>query len=174
MILLSNHLINLKQFNSLSDITLRINRAHIKTLQELERLVSVPYDIFLDYPKGRSKPPKPVLHMPDAIELMQKNKNIKHFAVSNIETSSEVGMITSALPEHVSFVPKIETWQGVVNLDNILKNNPIKHIMLDAEDLYTSVNNDQELFLYLKDRTRKTCSDNNVIALELYGVVFNG
>ena len=44
--------------------------------------------------------------------------------------------------------------------------------MLDAEDLYTNVYNDQEMFLYLKDRARQTCKNNNVAMLELNGVVF--
>tara|TARA_R100001079_G_C4359031_1_gene114234 strand:+ start:45 stop:569 length:525 start_codon:yes stop_codon:yes gene_type:complete len=174
MILISNHLTQLPQFKNLKNIVVRINMAHVKDREQLEQFVDVPYDVFLDYPKGRTKPPTPSLHIPDALEIMNKYKNIKYFAVSNIETDSETKMIVSTLPKHVSFIPKIETWKGVVNLDGILKNNPIKYIMLDSEDLYTSVCNDQELFLYLKDRARKTCAKNEVCCMELYGVVFHG
>ena len=174
MILISNHLTQLPQFKNLENIVVRINMAHVKNKEQLQQFVDVPYDVFLDYPKGRTKPPKPVLHIPDALEIMSRNKNIKYFAVSNIETNSETKMIVSTLPEHVSFIPKIETWQGVINLDHILKNNPINNIMLDSEDLYTSVNNDQEMFLYLKNRVRKVCLSNNTKCLELHGVVFHG
>ena len=174
MILISNHLTQLPQFKNLKNVVVRINMAHVKDKQQLEEFVDVPYDVFLAYPKGRTKPPTPSLHIPDALEIMNKYKNIKYFAVSNIETDSETKMIVSTLPSHVGFIPKIETWKGVVNLDGILKNNPINYIMLDSEDLYTSVCNDQEMFLYLKDRARKTCNNNSVCCLELYGVVFHG
>ena len=94
--------------------------------------------------------------------------------MSNIQTNSETEMIINTLPKHVSFVPKIETWMGVIKLDKILKNNPIKYIMLDSEDLYTSVYNDQEMFLYLKERAGQICANNQTTMLELYGVVFSG
>ena len=174
MILISNQLTQLSQFKYLENIVVRINMAHVKNKEQLQQFIDVTYDVFLDYPKGRTKPPTPSLHIPDALEIMKKNKNIKYFAVSNIETDSETKMIISALPKHVSFIPKIETWKGIINLDYILKNNPINHIMLDSEDLYTSVGNDQEMFLYLKDRARKTCTSNNTKCLELHGVVFHG
>jgi hypothetical protein len=174
MILISNHLTQLQEFKNLNDVVIRINMAHVKDTEELEKFVNVPYDVFLDYPKGRTKPPTPSLHIPDALKIMNKYNNVKYFAVSNIETDSESKMIISTLPNRVSFIPKIETWKGIVNLDNILKNNPINHIMLDSEDLYTSVSNDQEMFLYLKNRARKVCLKNKVKILELYGVVFNG
>ena len=172
MILISNHLTQLSQFKKLKDIVIRINMAHVKNEDELKKFVDVPYDVFLDYPKGRTKPPTPSLHIPQALQAMEKYKNIKYFAVSNIQTNSEISMIIDTIPNHVSFVPKIETWMGVIKLDKILKNNPIKYIMLDAEDLYTNVYNDQEMFLYLKDRARQTCKNNNVAMLELNGVVF--
>ena len=172
MILISNHLTGMSQFKTLKDVVIRINMAHVKDQYELEKYLKVPHDIFLDYPKGRTKPPIPTLHIPDALNAMQQYKNIKYFAVSNIQTNSETQMIIDTIPKHVSFVPKIETWKGVVNLDTILKNNPIKYIMLDAEDLYTNVLNDQELFLYLKNRAREVCKNNNVNILELNGVIF--
>ena len=46
--------------------------------------------------------------------------------------------------------------------------------MLDAEDLYTDVNNDTELYLQLKERVKNTCKTYNVELLELYGVIFKG
>ena len=78
------------------------------------------------------------------------------------------------LPNEVSFVPKIETLRGVLNLNNLFDTGKIKHIMLDSEDLYTDIGNDVELFLNLKDRVRKSCEKYNVELLELYGVIFKG
>ena len=83
-------------------------------------------------------------------------------------------MITSCLPKHVSFVPKIETLDGVLNLKSIFDTGCVKHIMLDAEDLYTNVKNDIKLYLQLKERVKKTCKQYEVELLELYGVIFNG
>ena len=58
MILLSNHLLTLPEFKNVKDVVVRINMAHVKDVSESSRFVNVDYDIFLDYPKGRSKPPK--------------------------------------------------------------------------------------------------------------------
>ncbi len=172
MILLSNHLLTLPEFRDIKNVVVRINMAHVKDRTQLEKFVDVDYDIFLDYPKGRTKPPVPTLHVPDALEMISKYENIKYFAVSNIETPSEVKMISSCLPEHVSFVPKIETLDGVINLKSIFETGFVKHIMLDSEDLYTNVRNDQELYIQLKRRAKTTCNKFNVELLELYGVIF--
>ena len=172
MILLSNHLLILPEFRDIKNVVVRINMAHVKDRTQLEKFVDVDYDIFLDYPKGRTKPPVPTLHVPDALEMISKYENIKYFAVSNIETPSEVKMISSCLPEHVSFVPKIETLDGVINLKSIFETGFVKHIMLDSEDLYTNVRNDQELYIQLKRRAKTICNKFNVELLELYGVIF--
>ena len=172
MILISNHLVDLPEFKKLENITIRINMAHVKNKQELDVLLKSDYDIFLDYPKGRSKPPTPTLHVSDALEAMAKYPNIKYFAVSNIETPSEVNMINNCIPDTVNFVPKIETLNGVLNLASILETGHVKHIMLDTEDLYTDVKNDIELYLQLKDRSIKVCREFGVGVLELHGVVF--
>jgi pyruvate kinase len=174
MLLISNHLLSLQEFKDVKDVVIRINMAHVKDKSQLDTFLSTKHDIFLDYPKGRSKPPTPTLHISDALEAMAKYKNIKYFAVSNIETSSEVNMIASILPKHVSFCPKIETVKGVIGLEEIFKTGYVRHIMLDAEDLYTDVQNDVNLFLQLKERVKKTCADYNVKCLELYGVIFKG
>ena len=59
MILISNHLTGMSQFKTLKDVVIRINMAHVKDQYELEKYLKVPHDIFLDYPKGRTKPPLP-------------------------------------------------------------------------------------------------------------------
>ena len=173
MLLISNHLTQLEQFKKLKNVVIRINMAHVKDSKQLEEFVNVPYDIFLDYPKGRSKPPLPSSNLDEAIEFTRKYDNIKYFATSNIEEIAEVNLICEILPEGVSFIPKIETLKGVLNLSKLFDTGKIKHIMLDSEDLYTNIQNDVELFINLKERVRKVCKDYKVKCLEVYGVVFN-
>ena len=172
MILLSNHLLTLPEFKNIEDVIVRINMAHVKDIKELYRFVKVDYDIFLDYPKGRTKPPVPILDINDALEVMSQYKNIKYFASSNIEEVSEVDIICDIIPDTVSFVPKIETLQGVLNLEKIFEGGRVKHIMLDTEDLYTNIENDVPLYTYLIDRVKKMCGEHNIKLLELYGVIF--
>ena len=81
-------------------------------------------------------------------------------------------MICDILHEGVYFVPKIETLKGVLNLKKLFETNHIKHIMLDSEDLYTDINNDVQLYLYLKDRVKEVCEEYKIELLELYGVIF--
>jgi len=174
MILLSNHLLTLDEFKNVDNVVIRINMAHVKDVNELKRFVNTDYDIFLDYPKGRTKPPIPTLSFTEAIDAMKKHSNIKYFATSNIEEVSEVNLICEMLPRGVSFVPKIETLKGVLNLNKLFDTGKINYIMLDSEDLYTDIRNDVELFITLKDRTKRICEKYSVKLLELYGVVFNG
>ena len=173
MLLISNHLTQLKQFKDLKDIVIRINMAHVKDIKELKKFVDIPHDIFLDYPKGRTKPPTPSLSLTEAIDFTKNHSNIKYFATSNIEEVSEVNLICEMLPPGVSFVPKIETLKGVLNLNKLFDTGKIQHIMLDSEDLYTDISNDVELFVSLKDRVRRICNSYNIGLLELYGVIFN-
>jgi hypothetical protein len=174
MILLSNHLLTLQEFEKVEGVVIRINMAHVKDISELKKFLKIDYDIFLDYPKGRTKPPIPTLNINDALKVMNQYKNIKYFALSNIEDVSEVNMICDIIPSHVQFVPKIETLNGVLNLNDLLKTNRIKHIMLDSEDLYTDIKNDVSLYTYLIDRVKKTCKKHKIELLQLYGVIFNG
>ena len=79
---------------------------------------------------------------------------------------------TSIQEMTLSFVPKIETLKGVLNLEKIFQTKLINHIMLDTEDLYTDVENDVQLYTYLIDRVKNSCYKYNIQLLELYGVVF--
>ena len=169
MILISNHLLTLPEFEKVEDVVIRINMAHVKDMKQLKEFLDRDYDIFLDYPKGRSKPPVPSLSFKDSLNVLSKYDNIKYFATSNIEEVAEVNLICDLLPEHTSFVP-IQSL--VLNLDRLFDTGKIKHIMLDSEDLYTDVSNDVELFISLKDRVKRICDEYDVELLQLYGVVF--
>ena len=130
------------------------------------------YDIFLDYPEGRTKPPLPTLTLPQAFQAINAYKSIKHFAVSNMETADDVFKWVMALPKRISFVPKIETIKGVENLDAICHNDRVQYVMLDSEDLYTDVDGDADKYLELKEMAKTVCENNGVELLELWGVVF--
>lgn len=123
-------------------------------------------DIYLDYPKGRTKPPKPTITLKQAIEL-SKHPKVKYLAVSNIEEAKEVTTILKLI-DSVEFIPKIETAKGVRNLDKIIEVG-IKTIMLDKEDLYTDVKCNSKRYNMLVDKVRKS----KVKVLELKGVIFS-
>jgi len=79
MILLSNHLLTLDEFKEVKNVVVRINMAHVKDLKELKYFLSRGHDVFLDYPKGRTKPPIPSLSFTEAIDATKKYENIKVF-----------------------------------------------------------------------------------------------
>jgi len=170
MILISNHLLTLPQFANISiDVVIRINLSYVRSEAELERFLTVPNYVFLDYPKDRTKPPEPVLSYETALRIAKQHDNVKYFAVSNIENVEDVEEYK--MPERIKLVPKIETIEGVQNLDKIL-NCGIKYIMLDAEDLYTDCG-DKDIFLEAKTAVQEICKEREVQLLELYGVVFS-
>jgi len=173
MILISNHLLGLAQFQDLEDVVVRINMAHVKDMKELRKFLKCDHPVFLDYPKGRTKPPVPTIPLSETLAEMRFHDNIEYFAMSNIEDVTEVAVICDALPNDIGFVPKIETLKGVLNLDNLLSTGLISHIMLDSEDLYTNVLNDVDLYLYLNKRVEAECEKHGVSLLKLHGVIFN-
>ena len=63
---------------------IRINVAWMKTRKELTRTIlqNKQYEIYLDYPEGRTKPPKPTLQLNDVIKTGNYFKNVKYFAIS--------------------------------------------------------------------------------------------
>jgi len=173
VILLSNHLLTLPEFKNIKDVVIRINMAWVKDIEELHKFLNIDYDVFLDYPKGRTKPPVPILDMGDAIDIIKEYPNVKYFALSNIEDVSEVSLVCEMLPEHIKFVPKIETLRGVLNLEKIFKTKLVENIMLDTEDLYIDVHHDVELYVQLKERVESVCFMYKVNLFKLCGVVFD-
>ena len=154
---------------------IRVNMAWFKTIDQLEIVLKKNKSrvIFLDYPKGRSKPPKPTININKAFVLLEKYRNIKYFAVSNIETASEVQEIMKYIPKHIEFIPKIETRYGINQLTGIVKSCGIKKLQLDKEDLYSDLQFDNAKFFKYVDRVRSICKDLKVTLLELEGVVFS-
>ena len=68
------------------ETTYRINLAWVNSITELENLLQKHQGqkIFIDLPKGRVKPPNNKYSLDDLLTILNTNKNIKYFAVSNV------------------------------------------------------------------------------------------
>lgn len=153
----------------------RVNAAWVKSKQELFGLLEkIKNGIFLDFPKGRLKPPIPALGLNDLLAAMYKFNNIKYFGVSNVVNPAQIAEMRTKIPPRVLLIPKIESKAGIDNLEEILKalRKDENHIMLDKEDLYTDLKNHQELFEQYVQLARDKSKRNNINVLELQGVIF--
>lgn len=174
MLLVSHYLLSATPIDFPKEsVVLRINVAWIKNKNELLSLLKkMKHDVYLDYPQGRSKPPRPKLTLNEAISIAHKFPNIKYFAVSNVEEPEAIFAIKSQLPPHIEVVPKIETKLGVKNMQAIIRKLGTKYVMLDKEDLYIDVNRNSKTFENLVASARKQAIREGINILELHGVVF--
>jgi len=174
VVIVSNHLLTKTQIEfPQNDVVIRINVAWIRSKKKLTELLrSISHDVFLDYPLGRTKPPRPTIALNHVISLIPQFETIKYFAVSNVEDPKAVAAIKSKLPIGIQLVPKIETRKGVTSLPKIIDSINAKYIMLDKEDLYVNVHHNQSLFDTLVKQARAACKKKGVKVLELQGVVF--
>ena len=151
----------------------RVNVAWLDSLAELRGVLNkVKHDIYLDYPKGRTKPPKPKISLEDTIASAHQFPHVKYFAVSNVEEPESINEIKKMLPNHIEIVPKIETERGILNLENIVLATGVGAIMFDKEDLYSDVNHDAEKFDKLMKLTWAKGEKLGIKVLETHGVVF--
>lgn len=174
LVIVSNHLLKVMKVEFPREhIVVRINVAWIPTKEGLFELLStITHDVFLDFPQGRSKPPLPTLNLDEILEIVPQFKNIKYFAISNVEDPIAVAELKARLPESVELIPKIETKKGIEGLVSIIDKIDAKHIMLDKEDIYTNINHNHIEFERLVKLARTTCKKKDVTVLELQGVVF--
>jgi len=167
---------NLKEYDVKfnKEAVMRINIAWIKTYSELKSMLEENKDkgIFLDYPKGRSKPPKPILIFSEVLTLVRDYKNIKYFATSNAESKESIRILRRKIPEYIQLVPKIETLRGIKNLLSICKEGKTQIVMLDKEDLYIDLDKNNIKFNYWIKTIRDICRENKITLLELQGVIF--
>lgn len=172
MILLSNNLKGRLDFPK--NAVVRVNSAWVKNLKDLDKILRDNENsrVFLDFPSGRTKPPKPTLDLTDLVIMATKFKNVVFFAVSNAEDKNYLGHIYNLLPEHTELVPKVETLNGIRNIDSIIRASHCKMIMLDKEDLYLSCGADSKIYENSMGVLKQKCSELGVRVIELQGVVF--
>ena len=158
---------------------LRINLAWVNSIKELELILQKNNnsDIFLDLPVGRTKPPNNKYSFEDIVLILQKNENIKYFAISNVNSADNIKELIKKIPKQVSLVPKIESPEGVKNIEEITKLlGDKKIIMLDHDDLYSNLikkNEKPEKFKEYILNLSNFCQKNNIIMLRTIGVIFS-
>jgi uncharacterized protein with PQ loop repeat len=174
MILISNNVRSKLSFPA--DAVVRVNAAWIQSKAELHQVLTDNKDkeVYLDYPEGRTKPPKPVIAFQDVVDAANRFENVRFFAVSNAEQASDMEDIRSQVPLRAKIVPKIETQMGVLNVLAIAKGAQTDVVMLDKEDLYSAVNRNVDQFNMYVNTLRTVCSINQIEVLELQGVIFYG
>jgi pyruvate kinase len=172
MIVISNH-VNKIGMDYPENSIIRINIAWLNSKEEAEELLRnlEGKKIWLDYPTGRTKPPKPKFSLKEAVEFT-KLYPIDYFAFSNAEEPYFIKGLRSSVSESVKLVPKIETKNGIENLKEILESAKTDVIMLDKEDLYIDVKGDSNEFENLVKICKEKCNKYGVKCLELKGVVF--
>jgi hypothetical protein len=173
MIVVSNHILDELQGIQRS-LVVRVNVAWVKTEKSLRRILKAlsAYDVFLDYPEGRTKPPKPTISLKSAISLLSDNPQVKYFAISNAEDIGRIKKLRELIPNHIVIVPKLESPFGVERMLPIMKAAKTRIAMLDKEDVYTSVCADQDRYNRIVANARRQAKKAKKTLIELEGVVF--
>ena len=158
----------------------RINLAWCNSLEELEGKLAKnkKSEFFIDLPVGRVKPPNNRYSLDDLIPIIESNKQIKYFAISNVENKNDLQPFLEKLPDFINIVPKIESPKAVLNIKEIcdsLKTEK-KIVMLDHDDLFSSLirdNKDRNSFQEYIKKLIDFCEENNISLLRTVGVVFS-
>ena len=162
------------------DTIFRINLAWVNSLDELKELLAKnkEHKIFLDLPVGRIKPPNNKYSLDEIIPIISSAQNVKYFAISNIESKNSLEPFRNAIPEHITIVPKIESPQGVKNIDEIVNslNSSEKVVMLDHDDLYSNIikaKEDVSSFQIYMSQLKNYCQEHDIVMLRTIGVIFS-
>ena len=180
MLLISQNIKNHYNLEFPDDVVLRINLAWCNSLEELKEKLSNEKNakFFLDLPQGRIKPPNNKYSLEEMIPILESNKQIKYFAVSNVEGKNDLQPFLDKLPDHVNLVPKIESPKAILNIKEIcdsLKTEK-KIIMLDHDDLFSSIihnNEDKDNFQEYIKKLIDFCRENDISLLRTVGVMFS-
>jgi len=162
------------------DAILRINLAWCNTLNELKVILAKnkESEFFIDLPVGRVKPPNNKYSLDDLIPIIESNKQIRYFAVSNVESKNDLQPFLDKLPDHINIVPKIESPNAILNIKeicNALKTEK-KIVMLDHDDLFSSIihkNEDKNSFQEYIKKLIDFCEKENILLLRTVGVMFS-
>ena len=152
-----------------SDVIYRINLAWINTVDDLSEILRKHknHKIFLDLPIRRTKPPENRYSIDSLMPIIKNFLNIRYLAVSNV----------NKLPDNITLVPKIESILGIENIKSITDSvkNKEKIIMLDHDDLYRSVEKDNEPISRFQNSINtliEFCKENGIVLLRTRGVIF--
>ena len=163
-----------------SDVVLRINLAWCNSLEELENNLKKHSDqkIFVDLPIGRIKPPNNKYSLKDLKPILNNYKNIRYFAISNVEDETDLDEFLDIVPETITIIPKIESPKGIINIKKIIEKLDYdeKYIMLDHDDLFSSIkrnNEEQSMFQTYVKQLITSCKEADVGILRTVGVVFS-
>ena len=165
----------LKRFDVLpADLVVRINVAWQPNLSELQAIIdNSTHPIYLDYPTGRTKPPKPVIPLDGAIQLANTSHRVKYFAFSNAEDPEYIRGLRKLVRSSIKLVPKIETVKGVENLVAICVAAETDMVMLDHEDLYVNVNHNSADYNKAMDIVFKVGKENGIRVFKVQGIIFD-
>ena len=180
MLLISQNIKNHYNLEFPDDVILRINLAWCNSLEELkEKLSNVKNaKFFLDLPQGRIKPPNNKYSLEEMIPILESNKQIRYFAISNVENKNDLQPFLDKLPDHINIVPKIESPNAILNIKeicNALKTEK-KIVMLDHDDLFSSIirkNEDKNSFQKYIRKLIDFCEKENISLLRTVGVMFS-
>ena len=180
MLLISQNIKNHYNLKFPDDVVLRINLAWCNNLEELKEKLSKEKNakFFLDLPQGRIKPPNNKYSLEEMIPILESNKQIKYFAVSNVEGKNDLQPFLDKLPDHINIVPKIESPNSILNIKEIcdaLKTEE-KVVMLDHDDLFSSIIRKNENKNNFQKYIRKLidfCEKENISLLRTVGVMFS-
>ena len=162
------------------DAILRINLAWCNSLDYLKSVLDThkEFVFFIDLPVSRIKPPNNKYSLEDLIPIIESHKQIRYFAVSNVESKNDLQPFLEKLPDYINIVPKIESPKAVLNIKEIcdsLKTEK-KIVMLDHDDLFSSIihnNEDKNSFREYIKKLIDFCGRENVSLLRTIGVMFS-
>ena len=162
------------------DAILRINLAWCNSLDYLKSVLDThkEFVFFIDLPVSRIKPPNNKYSLEDLIPIIESHKQIRYFAVSNVESKNDLQPFLEKLPDYINIVPKIESPEAVLNIKEIcdsLKTEK-KIVMLDHDDLFSSIihsNEDKNSFQECIKMLIDFCEENDISLLRTVGVIFS-
>ena len=162
------------------DAILRINLAWCNNLDYLKSVLDThkEFVFFIDLPISRIKPPNNKYSLEDLIPIIESHKQIRYFAVSNVESKNDLQPFLEKLPDYINIVPKIESPNAVLNIKEIcdsLKTEK-KIVMLDHDDLFSSIihsNEDKNSFQECIKMLIDFCEENDISLLRTVGVIFS-
>ena len=114
----------------------------------------------------------------DLIPIIESHKQIRYFAVSNVESKNDLQPFLEKLPDYINIVPKIESPKAILNIKEIcdsLKTEK-KIVMLDHDDLFSSIihsNKDKNSFQECIKMLIDFCEENDISLLRTVGVIFS-